>query len=221
MEGKVKWIKLMSLTGIVPKRVVKDLLKLNPEIPNVCFQEGRKLSGGLNRSFYIFGPTGSGKTTLAANIMLYRLMEFVPYPDFYLQRMDLTAEGRDPSWVYDPSYKPDFGLKFVSVPKLLLQIRSVFKQGSKEGEMDILEPYMKAKVLVLDDLGVEATSEYTFQTLYLLISERYNEDLQTIITSNLAPDELEAKFSDPRIVSRIVGDYKLVKLGGKDWRLNS
>jgi DNA replication protein DnaC len=52
--------------------------------------------------------------------------------------------------------------------------------------MDVLRPVLEADVLVLDDLGVEKTSEWVHETLGLVINARYNARLATIITSNLA-----------------------------------
>ena len=51
--------------------------------------------------------------------------------------------------------------------------------------MEVLRPVLEADVLVLDDLGVEKTSEWVQETLGLVINTRYNARRATIITSNL------------------------------------
>lgn len=51
---------------------------------------------------------------------------------------------------------------------------------------DFLQPYLDAEVLVLDDLGSEIMlKNITIEYLYIVISERQNNHLLTVITTNL------------------------------------
>lgn len=49
--------------------------------------------------------------------------------------------------------------------------------------------------LIVDDLGVEKPTDRVKQNLFDIINYRYNEDLQTIITSNFSLEELSARIS--------------------------
>ena len=73
---------------------------------------------------------------------------------------------------------------------------------------------------MLDDLGVDKTSEGSLQTLYTIIDRKYREEKQTLITSNLTLDEIAEEVGD-RIASRIAGMCKVVEIKGKDRRLKN
>lgn len=107
---------------------------------------------------------------------------------------------------------------FVNVPELLIKIRSCFNSTSKSEE-DMLQKYFNTKLLVLDDLGAEKTTDWALQSLYVIINKRCDEKRQTIITSNLTLDEIKDKLSD-RIASRIKGMCRIVVMKGKDKRLS-
>jgi hypothetical protein len=64
-------------------------------------------------------------------------------------------------------------------------VRETYNRSVDETEMEVLRPVLEADVLVLDDLGVEKTSEWVQETLGLVINTRYNARRATIVTSNL------------------------------------
>jgi len=107
---------------------------------------------------------------------------------------------------------------FTTVPGLLLEIRSSFKDHAECSEESIIDHYSAAKPLVMDDLGVEKASEFAMQTLYLIIDHRYANLNPPIITSNLSLGEIANKVGD-RIASRIAEMCKIIELKGKDRRL--
>jgi chromosomal replication initiation ATPase DnaA len=75
------------------------------------------------------------------------------------------------------------------------------------------------ELLVLDDLGVGLATDWTADTLYRLVDERWTRRRATMVTTNLTPPQLEKEF-DARIVSRIAsGD--VVVLEGSDHRFDS
>jgi len=109
----------------------------------------------------------------------------------------------------------DYYCKFISVPNLLLKIRSSFNGGS-ETEEEIINNFSGYKTLVLDDLGAEKTSEFSITTLYLILDRRISECRQTIITTNLSQKEIEEVFG-ARIASRMAGMVNL-KINMSDYR---
>jgi len=106
---------------------------------------------------------------------------------------------------------------FISVPELLLEIRDSYR-GNEISEKAIIDKYSWGDVLVLDNLGVEKTSDWVLQTLYTIIDRRYREELRTIITSNLSIEEIREKLDD-KIASRIVGMCRVCILRGMDRRV--
>lgn len=148
-------------------------------------------------SLFITGACGTGKTYKAVSLLKGYAIS-LPCPDFILPFKNLPI--------------------FITVPELLMKIRSCFSVN--ECEETIVRRYSDCPLLVLDDLGIEKTSDWSLQTLYIILNNRYSEQLQTIITSNLTIDEIGEKMGD-RIASRIAGMCKIVKLTGKDRRLKN
>lgn len=77
---------------------------------------------------------------------------------------------------------------------------------------------LEAPVLLIDDLGTEILNGLTISMLFEVISVRGRFGRTTMISTNLSPNELEARYT-PRIASRILGGYRLMPLTGRDLRL--
>ena len=148
-------------------------------------------------SYFITGACGTGKTHVAVGALKYFVKQ-IPCDQFVMIQQDFT------------------GAIFITAPELLMKIRSCFSLD--ECEDVIVRRYSNVPFLVLDDLGVEKTSDWALQTLYIIINNRYSNCLQTIITSNFSIEEIGEKLGD-RIASRIAGMCKIMKLTGKDRRL--
>ena len=93
-----------------------------------------------------------------------------------------------------------------------------FKSGYGREE-NKSEKYLNCTLLIIDDLGTEFQNSFTLSTIYNLLNARQNSDLPTIISTNLSPEELRAKYED-RIFSRIMGSgTKVLPFDGKDIRV--
>jgi DNA replication protein DnaC len=111
------------------------------------------------------GPTGVGKTHLAIGLLKAVIRE-------------KGARGY-----------------FFQTTELLRLVRETYNRSVDETEMEVLRPVLEADVLVLDDLGVEKTSEWVHETLGLVINTRYNARRATIVTSNLV-DAIDQNHKD-------------------------
>jgi DNA replication protein DnaC len=107
--------------------------------------------------------------------------------------------------------------RFVTVPDLLLKIRSSFN-GGLETEDEIIREFSSMPVLVLDDLGAEKTSEFAITTLYIILDRRIRDCRKTIITTNLSKEEIENTFG-ARIASRL-SCMENIKINMPDYRKN-
>jgi DNA replication protein DnaC len=74
---------------------------------------------------------------------------------------------------------------FYETGELLKLVRDTYDAGTAANEMDVLRPVLQADLLVLDDLGVEKTSEWVQETLGHVINIRYGERRATVFTTNL------------------------------------
>jgi hypothetical protein len=74
------------------------------------------------------------------------------------------------------------------------------------------------RFVVLDDLGVSKPTEFVVQEIHALLEYRLNRRLQTLVTSNLDLDGIEASLGE-RIASRLQAFGPITLMNGKDHRL--
>lgn len=79
---------------------------------------------------------------------------------------------------------------------------------------------LQAECLILDDLGSEASSASTNSQLFNCIEKRFLMKRPTVITTNLSKEDIAARYSD-RIRSRLLANYRYLKMPGEDNRLKS
>lgn len=137
------------------------------------------------RWLYFYGPTGVGKSHLAAAIG-------IAWADGGLGRV-----------------------AYASAPALLRYIRQGYKDDTADERLIALQ---LVDLLILDDLGTEyhkpgESYSHTDSTLFELLADRYTYARPTVITSNLAPSDLE-----PRISSRIRGAARVIYVYNTDQR---
>jgi len=143
--------------------ILKNLTVGNPEMIN---------------STYIWGTVGSGKTVLAAKLLMkWSLYQFI-------------NGGTHQKIIFLPL--TDF-------------IENLQKEFSTNTKI-LFDVYKQADLLVLDDIGVLKQTEWVYQSLYALVSYRYRMEKTTIYTSNSSLAQLTAYFADDRITSRIADD---------------
>jgi len=86
-------------------------------------------------------------------------------------------------------------------------------------EMAAIAKYVNAPYMLIDDLGQDKKTDFSFSVLYEIIDGRWmNERKGLIVTSNLSLDQLTVKLDDDRIASRLKGMCKVINLTGKDRR---
>lgn len=208
-KRKMDFYDLLTYSG-VSERTANNLRTLeNPQ----------DVSKFLDQSIYLHGPVGSGKTTLAAAILAEVIrINYTAEP--ILDMMDPKRNSPDYDQPYIPSFSNDY--IFTTLPKFLQRIRETFnKLYEGPTESQIIEQYADAELLVIDDIGIEMTTDWSFQLFYLLVDERYGRMKNTIFTSNFSLPELCSKFSDSRIPSRIAGMCKgrIFEITGEDKRI--
>ena len=89
--------------------------------------------------------------------------------------------------------------------------------ASQEENRGLSRKYLSCDLLIIDDLGTEMTTQFTISALYNVINTRMMENRATIVSTNLAPEALEGRYS-PQIASRILGTFRLIKFAGSDIR---
>lgn len=91
--------------------------------------------------------------------------------------------------------------KTVLVMNLGLYINKLQREWA-EAEKDVLQYVRSCDLLVIDDFGVEKTSEFVIDKTFALIDARYRTEKPVIITTNLNIEDINKKFGS-RIGDRI------------------
>jgi len=106
---------------------------------------------------------------------------------------------------------------------IVIKPQDIFRDArgqTGEGEKRVIESYIKPDHLVIDDLGVDKQTQFSFSILYEIIDGRYMWDKKgLIITSNLSLSELSTRLDDDRITSRLTEMCRVIELTGSDKRL--
>jgi len=144
---------------------------------------------GMPGVFYL-GKVGAGKTCRAIAL---------------LKRFVLDAGGPNKC-----------KYKFINACELFFTLQEEMNTPTSSRSFSILRECMEADILVLDDIGTEKYSEWTTTQIYMLINNRLDNMKLTVVTGNLAEEDIATKFS-ARIASRF-SLYNIVEVRGEDRR---
>ena len=103
-----------------------------------------------------------------------------------------------------------------SFPKILNALGGLYSSERNE----YLASLNRYTLLVIDDMGIERESQYTVETIYTVIDERYKSGKPFIITTNIQLDALKSPqdVEHARIYDRIMERCMPVFFGGKNYR---
>lgn len=87
----------------------------------------------------------------------------------------------------------------------------------EEAELDYEHIY-NCDLLIIDDLGTEMSNRFTVSQLFVCLNERILRQKSTLISTNLALEDLKNIYSE-RIFSRITSSYTVLRLTGDDIRI--
>jgi DNA replication protein DnaC len=82
---------------------------------------------------------------------------------------------------------------YVGVDEMLGRIKATFDGKTGETESALIAKYAKAAVLVIDDIGKEALTDWSVRTMFSLINRRYENNLPLIVTSNFSPVQFASR----------------------------
>jgi DNA replication protein DnaC len=83
---------------------------------------------------------------------------------------------------------------FMVVPDLLDHLRAAYNPNAEMGYDELSDRVRNAPVLVLDDLGAQSATAWAQEKLFQIINHRFNARLPTIVTTNLAPEQLDERL---------------------------
>ena len=99
------------------------------------------------------------------------------------------------------------------IPVLMTNFSKILNQMGamySEERYRYIASFSNYSLLILDDLGIERSTEYALEQVYAVIDERYKSGLPVIITTNLKIAEIRnpQDVAYARIYSRILDVYK-------------
>ncbi len=109
------------------------------------------------------------------------------------------------------------GVIYSSAPNLFGELEREHFSRQNPNERTFEKELFETDLLIIDDLGVEFSTQFTVSCVYNIINSRILSGKPTIISTNLTPAELEDKYTQ-RITSRIIGSYISLKFTGRDIR---
>jgi DNA replication protein DnaC len=76
-------------------------------------------------------------------------------------------------------------------------------------------------LLIIDDLGVERSTDFALEQVYAVVNERYKSGLPLIVTTNLAISEIREAQDEAhdRIFSRLLEMCTPIQIQGNDRRV--
>lgn len=93
-----------------------------------------------------------------------------------------------------------------------------FNKNEEETNKEVLSLIKNADLLIIDDLGTEFITSFSTTALFDIINGRILNKKSTIISTNLSSDKMMEIYSE-RIVSRLYGEYDMIKFFGNDIRI--
>ena len=96
--------------------------------------------------------------------------------------------------------KKNVGVKFSTMGTILEKLKDSWNDESEYTESKLKDELKSVDVLIIDDFGVDKSTEWVNNQVYDIINSRYNDKKTTIYTSNTSMSN--AKY-DSRILSRI------------------
>ncbi len=90
--------------------------------------------------------------------------------------------------------KSGYAVSFHVVPDLLDHFRATFGPNSAVSYDELFEHVRNTPLLILDDLGTQTSTPWAQEKLYQIINHRFNEQLPTVITTNVPLEGLDERL---------------------------
>ncbi len=149
-------------------------------------------------SFSVLRADGRMQTTHGYSTALEACRRFAEEPQGWLVLVGPVGTGKTNLACAIANARVSTGRPafYVSAADLLDHLRAAFNPGSELTYDDLFNQVRNAPLLVLDDVRPEGASEWARQKLEQILNHRYNLRLPTVITTDLALEDLEPSISE-------------------------
>jgi DNA replication protein DnaC len=104
---------------------------------------------------------------------------------------------------------------FYDYRELLKEIQDSYNAESQSTEMGVLEPVLRAEVLLLDDLGASKPSLWALETVGHILNARYNANRITLLTTNFDDAPTPARDSRASRTAAVTEDSLSDRIGSR------
>jgi len=115
-------------------------------------------------------------------------------------------------------------VRYETASTFLNRLRHTFSSQDDEDIMDLILWYQKQALVILDDLGAEAATDWAAQHLTSFIDQRIQMGMRMAIATNCTQDEMAQRLGD-RLASRLfqknadLGEVNRITLTATDYRM--
>lgn len=110
----------------------------------------------------------------------------------------------------------EYGALFVRMPGLI-DLTTTLMKTDRVGYAEFEKRLRSIPLLLLDDFGAEGTEKWIATKVDGIITDRWHDEKATILTTNLAAQELKLAYSD-RVIDRLRSSCKTVLFSGPSQR---
>ena len=108
-----------------------------------------------------------------------------------------------------------YSVIYQTAPVFIDKIMQYKFSYNKEEKKDLYNKIFEVDLLIIDDLGTETMTNNKYTELFNIINTRLLSNKKIIISTNLKLNELFSRY-DERIISRLIGEFKICKFVGED-----
>jgi DNA replication protein DnaC len=198
MMAKQKVLGELSVAN-VPKRYrdarISTIVPLNAEQASIlsrCKTYVEKYSGiyATGASIIFTGSPGTGKSMIACSML----------PEIISIMSNVKPEpSTGPNNFTQRSYSCI--CRYANVYDIFAEVKSTYSKNSEESEIDIIRKYTDCGLLVIDEVGVQAGTDFESNLIFRIINKRYEDMKPTFLISNLIISDLES-YIGQRTVDR-------------------
>lgn len=168
---------------------------------------------------YIKDMVAAGESDGAKNVLLTGNMGTgkTAYASVLLQGIIRRGVDTNVNDANDLKLKGGLTALFISEPSLQNEITATWGSNATEKTKDLIHRYATKSILCIDDVGsVTTTHTHLLDAYAAIIDERYKRNLPTIMTSNLAHEDLRLAIG-ARSADRFMEKNRII-IANFDWK---
>ena len=106
---------------------------------------------------------------------------------------------------------------YASTMEWFMAIKSTYKKGADQTEIDIIKQFRKPNLLILDEYGRRSDTEWENNLLFELLDKRYSDMNNTVLISNQKATELMESLGQS-LASRLIETGGVIECEWPSWR---